>query len=80
MEKDLKTLLKEFLLEEDVSKVNNYFANDFSDDFDNVNNDVLDYLTEEFYFIDMMYHEDYKIDKQVKEVLNKAIKMLEDAN
>lgn len=80
MERTLITVLKEFLLENDVNKINDYFANDFVDEFDNENIEVLDYLTENFYTIDIMIHDDKDVEEKIKTVLNKAIEMLKDAN
>lgn len=76
MEKTLIELLQEFLAKLDVAKINHYFATDFCDEYTDENELVLDYLTEEFYTIDIMIHDGKNVDNKVKDVLNKAVEML----
>lgn len=78
MEKDLIILLKYFLQSKDINEINNYFANDFCDEFSNKNPEVLNYLTEEFYDIDIMIHEDKDVKERIKKVITTAIEMLEE--
>ncbi len=77
MEKTLIELLKEFLAKYDIEKINHYFATDFCDEYTEENEAVLDYLTEEFYTIDIMIHDEKSVDTKIKDVLNTAINMLE---
>ena len=77
MEKTLIELLKEFLIESDIEKINHYFATDFCDEYTDEEETVLDYLTEEFYTIDIMIHDGKDVKSKIKDVLNVAIKMLE---
>lgn len=77
MEKTLIKLLQEFLAENDIKKINNYFATDFCDEYNDEKETVLDYLTEEFYTIDIMIHDGKDVESKIRDVLNTAIEMLE---
>lgn len=76
MEKTLIELLKEFLIESNIEKINHYFATDFCDEYTDEEETVLDYLTEEFYTIDMLIHDGKDVKNKIKDVLNVAITML----
>ena len=80
---DLLKLLKEFLSNFDFHKINHYFATDYCDEFTNENDPIQNYLNDEFFDIDMMFHnakDMKKIEIKTKEVLTNAIKMLENLN
>lgn len=86
MGKNLINTLKGFLKNFDAKNVNEYFVNgEFLDDcvnyFENAKTtkkelEVLDFLTERFYDIDVNYRETEKFEKMVKETIEKAIEML----
>lgn len=79
MEKNLITLLNELLNENDVEKINHYFAFEFWDDYPDEDEAVLDFLNDRFFDIDMMWSDDKDIEKPVRETLKCAIEMLESA-
>lgn len=73
------TLLNELLRENDVEKINHYFAFEFWDDYPDEDEAVLDYLNESFYDIDMMWSDDKDITEITYETLRTAINMLDGA-
>lgn len=82
MERDLKTVLQSFLNNFDANNINNYFANDFSDDWDiylknGTPIDVLEYLNDSFYNIDVDYRDTDIFEEKVKEALTHALKLLD---
>ena len=84
MERDLKIVLQSFLNNFDANNINNYFANDFNDDWDiylknGTPINVLEYLNDSFYNIDVDYRDSDMFEEKVKEALNQALKLL-DAN
>ena len=84
MERDLKIVLENFLNNFNAHDINEYFANDFIDDWDSYlkNNtpiDVLEYLNDNFYDIDIDYRDTNMFDSKIKETLTKALEMLKDA-
>lgn len=72
----LKDKLKSLLLEtpEDVT---NYFCSEFCDEYLDEDEDVLDFLTENFHDIDMLWAYDKSIEEPVRKTLNAAIQMIE---
>ena len=87
MEKDLKHELKSFLKNFNAESINNYFACDFSDDWDTyyIHNkysnieDILQYLNDIFIDIDLQYRDTDMFENMVRNALENAINMLEDA-
>ena len=81
MESNLKVKIESFLKEFDAKKINEYFCNgEFLDDCDiyfekNTPENVLDYLTDAFFYIDMDYRDTDKFSDMVKETLETALKM-----
>lgn len=82
MEKNLKKTLTEFLNDFDAKEINEYFANGFDDDWDefyskeNVD-EVLEFLNEKFWDIDVDYRDTKYFEKMVRETLEEALKMLD---
>ena len=83
--KNLKVMINNFLDNFNAKKINEYFATDFSDDWEdyfikeNYSNieEVLQYLNDNFIDIDVDYRDTKQFESKVKEMLNKAIEMLE---
>ena len=65
------------LLTEDAKTVNNYFGSDFVDEYPDEDEDILDFLTENFFDIEMLLVDGKNIERPVKEALETAIKMIE---
>ena len=83
--RDLKTVLTNFLNNFNAYDINEYFANGFSDDWDNYLKtgtpiEVLDYLNDSFYNIDIDYRNMEMFEGKIKETLNKTLEMLKDRN
>lgn len=81
--KKLIDVLKKFLSDFDAEKINNYFATDFGDDWDEYLVDdelesVLQYLNDCFIDIDIDYRDTNQFERKVRETLQTAIKMIED--
>lgn len=72
----LKDKLKSLLLEtpEDVT---NYFCSEFCDEYLDEDENVLDFLTEKFHDIDMLWAYDESIEEPVRNALNAALEMIE---
>ena len=66
------------LLAEDAITAANYFGLDFVDDYQNEDEDILDFLTEKFFDIEMLWVDGKDIEVPVKEALNGAIQMIEE--
>lgn len=83
--KKLKEMLNNFLNNFNAEDINEYFATNFYDDWDNYYikenysniEEVLNYLNDTFYDIDIDYRDTKKFESKVKETLKNAIKMLE---
>ena len=65
------------LLSEDAEKINHYFGSNFWDEYPNEDEDVLDFLTENFYEIDLLWSDNKDIENIVRKTLNAAIQMME---
>ena len=65
------------LLTMNAIEVNHYFASNFWDEYQNEDEDVLEFLTEKFFNIDMQWHDNKDIEKTVRKTLNDAIQMIE---
>ena len=85
MDKDLKAFLIRLLNKFNSREINEYFSNDFIDDWKwYFNNpkvypkmvEVLQYLNDTFYDIDVIYRDTDKFEEMVKETIEKAIEML----
>lgn len=82
MERDLKKKIECLLKDFNAKETNEYFCNgDFLDDCDayfeeNAPADVLDYLTDAFYTIDVDFRDTDKFDNKVQEALLTALQML----
>ena len=81
----LKNKLESFLIDFDAIAINEYFANgEFVDDCDayfekNEPTDILDYLTESFYDIDIDYRDTNQFTNKVKETILATLEMLKTA-
>ena len=81
-EKNLKKLLENFLNNFNANDINEYFANDFSDDWDiylkdNIPVDILIYLNDAFCDIDIDYRDTDMFETRIKETLRTALELLE---
>ena len=65
------------LLAVNAEEVNHYFASDFWDEYPNEDEEVLDFLAEKFFDIDMLWSDNKDIEKSVTKALNDAIQMIE---
>ena len=73
---NLKEKLLSLLIEK-AEDTNNYFASDFWDEYPNEDEDILDFLAEKFFDIDMLWTDNKDIEKPVRKTLNDAIQMIE---
>ena len=74
---DMSTKLKELLAEEDAVAINHCFGAGLLEEYPNEDEDILDFLTEKFWDIEMMWCEDKDIEAPVRKTLSAAIQMLE---
>lgn len=79
METTNESLLEKLksLLEKDAVAINHYFAFEFWDEYPDEDQAVLDYLSDRFFDIDMMWVDDRDITEMTYETLLTAIRMLE---
>ena len=79
METTNESLLEKLksLLKKDAVAINHYFAFEFWDEYPDEDQAVLDYLSDRFFDIDMMWVEDRDITEMTYETLHTAIRMLE---
>ena len=73
----LKEKLEHLLNSQDAVSINHYFGAGNLEDYPDEDEDVLDFLTEKFYDIEMMWVDDKDIEEAVRRVLHSAIKMIE---
>lgn len=81
MARTLKQMLENFLKDFDAYKINEYFAMEFAEDFDvflanGEPENVLQYLNDEFFEIDVDYNSSKKMDEKVRQTLTKALMMI----
>ena len=74
--KPLVILLNELLLENDTEEIVRYFAFEFWDDYPNEDKEILDFLNDSFYDIDMMRADGKDVTEIVCETLRITIDML----
>ena len=80
---NLKALLEKFLNDFDAYRVNEYFATDFVDDWDDYLNNgvpqrILEYLNDKFYDIDTSRKDVKFLERRIKETLTIALEMLKE--
>ena len=81
MEKNLKEKLLFLKSNCSAYEINEYFATEFADDFDEFGKEkdnvrILNYLNDEFIDIDIDYSQTKEFASKVKEVVDEAINML----
>ena len=74
---DLKEKLIDLLENDDAISVNHYFGFNFWDEYPDEDEDILDFLSETFYDIEMLWVDDKDIENPVKKALKAAIQMIE---
>lgn len=77
LKEKLEDLLNHLSNNQDAISINHYFGANFWDEYPDEDEDILDFLTEKFYDIEMIWIEDKEIESPVRKTLQFALHMLE---